>query len=178
MRRLVLGHNLYCESNATIDTHGTVHFDKSNDSGKSNDFRSLSSRRGTVAVWGMVCLILASAISAVLVKLTLTGPRIVLQAHRAQQCEWLIESGWSLAKSRLSQQAEYSGETWDVPAEELGGIHAGQVVIKVSAPKTAPKASAEISSETARNIEIQARFPIDSTQQVKLSARRAWKPSK
>lgn len=178
MRRLVPGHCLYCESNAMIYGNTMLHLDKSNDSGKSNDFRSTSSRRGTIAVWGMVCLILASAISAILVKLTLTGPRIVLQAHRVQQCEWLIESGWSLAKSRLSQQAEYSGETWNVPAEEFGGIHAGQVVIKVSAPEAAPEASAETSSETARNIEIQARFPVDSTQQVKLSATRAWKPSK
>lgn len=124
-------------------------------------------RRGAIAVWGLVCLMLATAVTATLGRLALTGTRLVLQEHRRSQCEWMLQSGWSLAVSRLRENPSYTGETWDVAADQLGGSDLGQVVIEVTAADTG-------ATNAARLVRIVARYPLKSTRLVQLTKTGSW----
>jgi hypothetical protein len=46
-----------------------------------------------------------------------------------RQCELLLEAGVQRAAQRLATQADYRGETWALPAEQIVGTGAGQVTI-------------------------------------------------
>jgi len=49
------------------------------------------------------------------------------------QAAWLAESGLERAAARLATQPDYPGESWSVPAEQLGGPLAAAVRIRVEA---------------------------------------------
>jgi hypothetical protein len=68
------------------------------------------------------------------------------------QSQWLAESGVERAAAKLAADAAYSGETWTIPATDLGGQEAGVVRIEV-------KPVAE--QEKRRTIKIEANFPDD-----------------
>ncbi|MDB5386509.1 MAG: hypothetical protein JWM11_2155 [Planctomycetaceae bacterium] len=121
-----------------------------------------SRRRGVAGMWGIVCLILATAIAATLGRLTLTGNRLVIQEQRRSQCDWLVQAGGSLASSRLQADPKYIGETWKITAEQLGGSDSGEVVIEVAAADPAV-------ADSVRQIRINARFPKESPREVKLT---------
>jgi hypothetical protein len=86
----------------------------------------------------LVCFVLILMISAALLRRVEAERGLSRQEQRRLQAEWLAEAGLDRAAARLSQKREYSGETWEVPAEELGGYEAGRVSITVEAPKGAP----------------------------------------
>ena len=44
----------------------------------------------------------------------------------------IFEAGADRAAARLAADSEYRGETWRVPAEEITGLAAGQVIIEVT----------------------------------------------
>jgi hypothetical protein len=119
-------------------------------------------RRGVAGLWGIVCLILATAVAATLGRLVLTGNRLVLQEQRRSQCDWLVQAGRSLATSRVRHDAKYSGETWNISAEQLGGSDAGEIVIEMPAEVPAADGS-------ERQVRIIARFPKDSSKQVQVT---------
>ncbi|MDR3638654.1 MAG: hypothetical protein P4L84_32915 [Isosphaeraceae bacterium] len=100
--------------------------------------RSVRSRRGAVIVPVLVCFVLIMLICAGLVQLLFTERGITRQEERRLQAEWLAEAGLERAAARLSRARGYTGESWEVPAQELGGQDAGQVVITVETPKDEP----------------------------------------
>jgi len=124
-------------------------------------------RKGAVAVWGLACLMLVSFIAVMLGKLALTGTRAVLREQRQAQCEWLVQSGWSLARTRLTENPEYQGETWNIPADEFGGSDKGQVIIEII-PRDGT------ADNPNRQIRIRALYPKDSSQQTSITALRTW----
>jgi hypothetical protein len=60
--------------------------------------------------------------------------RQVQREQQRVQAQWLVESGLSRAVARLRDAADYRGETWTIPAEELTGQGGAEVRIRVSPP--------------------------------------------
>lgn len=120
--------------------------------------------RGAVSIWAIVCLLLVTAMGATLGRLALMGSRHMIQERRHSQAEWLLQSGWSLARARLRSNSDYQGETWQVPAAELGGAEAGRVTIDVVASTSGSPAE-------QRQVQVVAEFPIDSAHRIQVTRR-------
>lgn len=124
--------------------------------------------RGAVSVWAIVCLVLVTALSASLAKLAIAGSRRMVQERRRVQADWLVEAGWSLARAQLNQNPAYTGETWEIPAAELGGADAGRVRIEVSAP-------AADAAEGQHTLHVVAEYPAASDHKVRVTRDGTWK---
>ena len=92
-------------------------------------------RRGVVIVPVLVCFVLIMLICAALVQLVFAERGINRQEERRLQAEWLAEAGLDRAAARLSRARDYTGESWEIPAKELGGHDAARVNIAVETPK-------------------------------------------
>ncbi len=90
-------------------------------------------RRGGIIVISMVCLMLASFLIVHLAKLTFANRAQQRKELQIEQAAWLAEAGVSRAAFQLRTDPSYTGETWNIDANELGGFHSGQVTITVSA---------------------------------------------
>lgn len=88
-------------------------------------------RRGAVLIVALVCLMLISLILGSLLKLVVTHRRQMRGREHRLQAVWLAESGIQRAVHRLADGSGYGGEEWNIPAEEIGGRHAGRVKITV-----------------------------------------------
>lgn len=51
--------------------------------------------------------------------------------RRALQSEWLVQSGFERASLQLLDDPDYSGETWLIPASDLGGSASARVQVSV-----------------------------------------------
>lgn len=108
----------------------------------------------------LVCVVLVTMITMSLIQITM--------AHRSQaqrelwrlQAVWLVESGIERAAAKIADDGGYAGETWSVAAEELGGGRGGDVRIVVSAMDGRPD---------ARQVHVEAVFPVDTDQRAKSS---------
>lgn len=107
-------------------------------------------RGGAVIIIAMIALLLASAIGAALVKMALAERRLVVREQLRLQSNWLAESGVQRAAARLAKNTNYSGETWNIPAAELGGRSDGNVVISVAKVASQPN---------RRRVTVVANFP-------------------
>jgi len=93
-----------------------------------------------------------------------TMGKVLLLQHRQaelmtnqQQSLWLAESAVQRAVHNLRASAEYTGETWNVPADVLGRGQAGAVTIQVS------KLS---ESQPGWQIHVKASYPTETTKRV------------
>jgi Tfp pilus assembly protein PilV len=114
--------------------------------------RSPRHRRGMVLIVLLVCLAVAAA-------LILSAGRIALVSHQATQTaqwktqsRWLVESGMERAAAKLAADPAYAGETWNIPAAELGTEDNGVVRIEVKPVDGQP---------SRRAVRIEADFPDD-----------------
>ena len=97
-------------------------------------------RRGAVMVMVLVCAMVALVIFASIVRLAAAGRRITDQQSRQVQATWLAESGLERAAWRLAADADYTGETWTISAEEFEVTDATAVkiaVVKIAVVKIA-----------------------------------------
>jgi type II secretory pathway component PulK len=90
-------------------------------------------RLGMTLILVMTCLAIASALLVTGVKLAVTSHRLTRSFSWTVQARWLAESGIERAAAKLAADENYSGETWTIPAEILGGENAGQVKIDIQA---------------------------------------------
>jgi hypothetical protein len=88
-------------------------------------------RAGLAIIPALVCIVLVTLLCGSLLKQALTVRNLVRTEERRMQAEWLAESGLGRARARLEADPRYQGETWDVPAESLGGRATGVVRITV-----------------------------------------------
>jgi Tfp pilus assembly protein PilX len=109
-------------------------------------------RRGMVLIIFLVCLAVAAAMIAATARIALTAHRATQTVSFSAQARLLAESGAERAAAKLTSDAAYSGETWTIPAVELGGQDAGVVRIQVK-----PAAG----EEKRRTVTVQADFPDD-----------------
>lgn len=100
-------------------------------------------RRGVTTVAVLICFVVLALVVASLVKLGVAYRDQVRTAERRLQAEWLAEAGVDRALARLSHDADYEGETWEIPADALGEPSAqtaeqgpaAVVLIEVERPK-------------------------------------------
>ena len=97
-----------------------------------------TARRGVILVAVIVCVAVASIIFLSIAKLMVAGRQTTQTETWQLQATWLAESGLERAASRLAADADYSGETWAVPADAIGGSEAGLVEIAVEAVPDEP----------------------------------------
>ena len=95
-------------------------------------------RRGLVSVAVLIALIIIGIICAALLKVALARRAEVGLEERRIQAGWLAESGVERALARLSASSDYTGESWEVPAEEFGGRGAATVAIRVERVSNVP----------------------------------------
>lgn len=87
-------------------------------------------RTGAALAVALICALLVSLMSAVLVRTALVQVERLTHDEHQLQAEWLAQSGLALAAQRLRADPEYVGETWLPPA--VGGTGAlGRVVIEI-----------------------------------------------
>ena len=100
----------------------------------------------------LVCLAVAATLIVGAVRIALTSHRATQTASWNVQARWLAESGLERAAAKLAAAAAYPGETWTIPAEELGAEESGVVRIEV---QPIPE------QEKHYKIKIEADFPDD-----------------
>jgi hypothetical protein len=107
-------------------------------------------RSGSIAIAVMVCLVAITLISGVLIREGQAGRAVVRDEERRLQAEWLAESGLSRAAARLAEGRDYPGETWEIPAEAIGGGEPAVVTIAVEIPAGQPD---------RRSVRVRADYP-------------------
>jgi type II secretory pathway component PulK len=103
-------------------------------------------------VIAIVCLAVASALLVSVARLSVARR----SASRAQewraQAGWLADSAVERAAARLRDNPRYPGETWNVPADALGGSSAGVIRIEIQTPTDRPE---------TREVRVTADYPDD-----------------
>ncbi len=90
-------------------------------------------RRGLTSVAALVALLLVALVCAAILKVGLARRAALQGVERGLQADWLAASALDRAAARLALTPDYPGETWEVPASELGDRGSGRVEIRVEA---------------------------------------------
>ena len=109
-------------------------------------------RRGMLTVVVLVCLLVLTLIAGAILRAGSAHREDQRAAERRLQAEWLAEAGLQRAAARLAADPGYTGETWEIPARELGSADDATVTIAVEKPGGDPK---------RRTIRAQADYPRD-----------------
>ncbi len=110
-------------------------------------------RRGLTSVALLIALFLVGLIAAAILKVAVARRAEVAREERRLQAGWLAESGMGRAAARLAASAAYTGEVWEIPADEFGGRGAGTVTIRVEPIADRP---------ARRRVSVQADYPSGS----------------
>jgi hypothetical protein len=89
-------------------------------------------RRGTVLVAALVCLLIVMAMLGSMLQGTLRSRRQMHRHRDLVQCELLLQAGTERAVFQFSQDSDYRGEAWSLPATDIVGSAEGQVTIAAS----------------------------------------------
>lgn len=88
-------------------------------------------RRGAALLVALVCVSIAVAVMAGIVRLAIQTHREVSLEQRSLQTRWILESAADRAATQLARDEEYGGEHWTISAEELGYHDNAEVRIQV-----------------------------------------------
>lgn len=122
-------------------------------------FRSQPNRRrGGFLIVAMICLLLSTVLVGTVLTLVQAQRRQMTQEQICLQTDWLAESGLERAVARLKADAAYTGETWSVTADELGGAEAGEVMIDIRPVENHPD---------QRIVHVEAIYPAGAKQAVR-----------
>lgn len=116
--------------------------------------RTKASRKGTVVLVVLACLIITSALVTTTVQSALRGRIEARNARQLRQTELLCEAGVMRSVERLRQSADYQGETWkpklNIPqGEEEASFERPIIEIRVKVPSN---------DGQERNIEVVAKL--------------------
>jgi hypothetical protein len=115
------------------------------------------SPRGTVLVAALVCLAIVMAVVGQMLVGAMRASRQMRVERDRRQCELLLQTGLERAALSAPDRA-YTGEAWDVAADEIGGSASGQVTIRVSRAEDAPP-----------EIHVLAEYPVGSERSIRRS---------
>jgi hypothetical protein len=87
-----------------------------------------------VLLLAVVCLGTISVVTVIVLKQAAQDRRQMLRAAHRLQAAWLLEAGFGRAAAQWSVRADYTGETWNLPASELDGAGPAQVTIALDPP--------------------------------------------
>ncbi len=113
-----------------------------------------------VLVAVLACVGLAGVLMLSVARLAAARRADVRACGEALQARWLAESALDRAAARLAAEPGYTGETWTVAAEALGGEDGGSVRIEVLAVAGQP---------TQRRVRVEADYPDDPSIRVRIS---------
>jgi Tfp pilus assembly protein PilX len=109
-------------------------------------------RRGFTMVLALVCLLVVATIGATTVRTLVSEHRQATRQQRQLQTLWVAESALERAAAQLAADPDYTGETWQIAADEIGGPWPAKAVIRVE-----PAAS----DETKQRVLVTAHCPDD-----------------
>ncbi len=114
--------------------------------------------RGIAMVMVLIALAVATTIFLSALKLISVERQSIELQTRQIQAEWLAESAVQRAAARLSTDADYQGETWNITAEEIGGRDGATIAIHVDkVPGNADR----------RSVRVEADYPVDPYQRAR-----------
>ena len=113
-----------------------------------------SDRRGAALIAAIVTLAIVASLALTMIRSTLIARANRQTAADRLQAAWLAEAGVERAAARAADDEEYSGETWEVPPEALGG-RAAKVEIEIT------------KKEETRIIRATATFPKEGTKRAR-----------
>lgn len=92
--------------------------------------RPCSRRRGGALIIALVLLTVASLLGVVVVRSVIAHARQLQRTPWRLQAEALVEAGLNRAAVQLATAPNYAGETWLIPAADLGDRFAARVEIR------------------------------------------------
>lgn len=92
--------------------------------------RPRSPRRGGALIIALVLLTVASLLGVVVVRSVIAHARQLQRTPWRLQAEALVEAGLNRAAAQLATSPDYAGETWRIPAADLGDRFAARVDIR------------------------------------------------
>lgn len=113
--------------------------------------RTHRSRSGIALLAVLLCLTIVLSLMAAWLRMLVLERQGARQQQASLQAAWLAESALDRAAARLTADPSYTGETWHVPADELGGHDSGEILIQIEAPPDRPQ---------QRTIRVQADYPL------------------
>ena len=117
-------------------------------------------RSGAILIFTMMALLVVSMIGASLLRTSIASMRQIHREQQRLQTGWVAEAGCQRAIYRFQTEANYAGETWKIPAEQLQSRSNASVLITVT-PDSKP--------ESGQIISVVAEFPEDAVQKVRIS---------
>ena len=97
-----------------------------------------SERRGVVLAVALVFFLLCSAILCTLLQTVVNHERQVRDHRQIDQARCLADAAIDRAVAQSRQADTYRGETWKIPAGEIGGAADGEVSIRVEINEQQP----------------------------------------
>jgi type II secretory pathway component PulK len=79
----------------------------------------------------LVEFLVAAAILFAVLQDVVRHHRQLLTGRQQLQTQWLAQAGVDRAMAQLRKSADYRGETWRVPPDELDGVAAAEVKIRL-----------------------------------------------
>ncbi|MBS0206942.1 MAG: hypothetical protein JSS49_29045 [Planctomycetes bacterium] len=123
-----------------------------------NTVSATRSRTGAILVFAMIALLVVSMIGAAMLSMAVASMRQIQREHQQLQAGWLLDSGCQRALTRLRLQPDYTGEDWNVSAEQLQTDLNGLVRITVTPDPSVP---------TQQLVSVIAEYPQDATQPIR-----------
>jgi hypothetical protein len=117
-------------------------------------------RRGAFTVVVLVCLLVSAIVLASLLKLALLHDGQLASVQMRLQAGWLADSALDRAVARLAVDPAYSGESWTIDADRLGGSDPATLVIRVE--------KEELQTDR-RRVVVAAVYPAEGTRQARLT---------
>ena len=118
-----------------------------------HSYRGRRPQRGAALMAVLVCLLVAGLAVLGMLRGAVTEQRQLRDQRQHLQAERLAEAGMDRACAQLQVSAAYSGETWRIAANELGGPSAATVTIRVAAVAD---------GKNERRVFVQSDYPDDS----------------
>ena len=119
--------------------------------------RFANRKSGAVLVAALVCMAVVMGIVGGMLHGALRARRQLHVERDMRQVELLLNAGIDRAALKLAADQTYAGETWTVPATELLGNGAGEVVIEAMRAR----------GETQWQVQVAAEFPVGSPTSVR-----------
>lgn len=121
------------------------------------------SRAGVASIWGVIALLLATTLAAVVVRALLQSQRQFRHVAHATQIDQIHQAAVARQRLKLQATAEPANDTWVIPAEELGSQLPGEATFQWSPP-----------SDTPRSVTITVKYPSTSPQAHRRQTRWTW----
>ena len=109
-------------------------------------------RRAAILIIILVCFIVAAAMFVMLGRQAVAERRASQARFWTAQAQWIAEAAVERAAARLVADAKYKGETWTIPAAEMGGEQNAKVSIHVENVAGRPD---------SRAVRVEADYPDD-----------------